>query len=39
LFEEDGFLIQEWDKVRTDQLTIREGTAIGASPLKVAPPA
>jgi predicted HAD superfamily phosphohydrolase len=24
LFEEQGFLIQEWDKVRTDRVTIRE---------------
>ena len=24
LFESQGFLIQEWDKVRTDWLTIRE---------------
>jgi 2-hydroxy-3-keto-5-methylthiopentenyl-1-phosphate phosphatase len=24
LFEEEGFLIQEWDKVRTDRVTIRE---------------
>jgi phosphoserine phosphatase len=27
LFEEHGFLIQEWDRVRTDWLTIRESAA------------
>jgi HAD superfamily phosphoserine phosphatase-like hydrolase len=30
LFEGRGFLIQEWDKVRTDWLTIRETTPTGA---------
>jgi phosphoserine phosphatase len=34
LFEEHGFLVQEWDKVRTDWLTIQENATIGASPLK-----
>jgi 2-hydroxy-3-keto-5-methylthiopentenyl-1-phosphate phosphatase len=28
LFEEHGFLIQEWDRVRTDWLTIRDGAAL-----------
>jgi len=28
LFEEHGFLIQEWEKVRTDWLTIRESILI-----------
>jgi hypothetical protein len=27
LFEREGFVIQEWDRVRTDWLTIREGEA------------
>ena len=27
LFEEHGFLIQEWDRVRTDWLTIADNTA------------
>jgi 2-hydroxy-3-keto-5-methylthiopentenyl-1-phosphate phosphatase len=27
VFEEQGLLIQEWDRVRTDWLTIREGSA------------
>jgi hypothetical protein len=27
LFEEHGVLIQEWDKVRTDWLTIRSSAA------------
>ncbi len=31
LFEKHGFLIQEWDKVRTDWLTIRESSEITAS--------
>jgi 2-hydroxy-3-keto-5-methylthiopentenyl-1-phosphate phosphatase len=39
LFEERGFLIQEWDRVRTDWLTIREGAAEVADPLEVADPA
>jgi phosphoglycolate phosphatase-like HAD superfamily hydrolase len=29
LFEERGLLIQEWDRVRTDWLTIRQGAATG----------
>ena len=29
LFEERGLLIQEWDRVRTDWLTIRRGAATG----------
>ena len=29
LFEEHGLLIQEWDRVRTDWLTIRQGAASG----------
>lgn len=29
LFEERGHLIQEWERVRTDWLTIRQGTAAG----------
>ena len=29
LFEEQGLLIQEWDSVRTDWLTIRGGPALG----------
>lgn len=28
VFEEQGLLIQEWDRVRTDWLTIREGSAL-----------
>jgi phosphoserine phosphatase len=39
LFEEHGFLIQEWDRVRTDWLTIREVTPDVAGPLEVATPA
>jgi hypothetical protein len=31
LFKEHGFLIQEWDKVRTDWLTIRQSLAGSAS--------
>jgi hypothetical protein len=27
VFEEQGLLIQEWDRVRTDWLTIRDGVA------------
>jgi phosphoserine phosphatase len=34
LFEEHGFLIQEWDKVRTDWLTIQESAAGGAGHLR-----
>ena len=29
LFEEYGFLIQEWDRVRTDWLTIRDSAEVG----------
>ena len=29
LFEDHGLLIQEWDRVRTDWLTIRQGAASG----------
>jgi 2-hydroxy-3-keto-5-methylthiopentenyl-1-phosphate phosphatase len=32
VFEEQGLLIQEWDRVRTDWLTIREGTGIVVDP-------
>ena len=28
VFEEQGLLIQEWDRVRTDWLTIRDGSAL-----------
>jgi hypothetical protein len=28
VFEEQGLLIQEWDRVRTDWLTIRDGSSI-----------
>jgi 2-hydroxy-3-keto-5-methylthiopentenyl-1-phosphate phosphatase len=31
LFEEQGLLIQEWDSVRTDWLTIREGTVLAGA--------
>jgi hypothetical protein len=31
VFEEQGLLIQEWDRVRTDWLTIRDGTAIAGA--------
>ena len=31
LFEEQGLLIQEWDRVRTDWLTIRDGAAIAGA--------
>jgi len=30
VFEEQGLLIQEWDRVRTDWLTIRDGTGLAA---------
>lgn len=33
LFEAQGFLIQEWDKVRTDWLTIRENLSAAGPPL------
>jgi phosphoserine phosphatase len=32
VFEEQGLLIQEWDRVRTDWLTIREGSALAIDP-------
>jgi len=31
VFEEQGLLIQEWDRVRTDWLTIREGSPIAGA--------
>jgi hypothetical protein len=31
LFESYGFLIQDWDKVQSDWLTIREVRRVGAS--------
>lgn len=31
LFEEQGLLIQEWDSVRTDWLTIRDGSALAGA--------
>jgi phosphoserine phosphatase len=37
LFEQHGVLIQEWDRVRTDWLTIAEGTS-GPRALKLAAP-
>ncbi|MEW5978291.1 MAG: HAD-IB family phosphatase [Acidobacteriota bacterium] len=41
LFEKQGFLIQEWDKVRTDWLTIRHSVAdlplLGTEYLNVSP--
>jgi 2-hydroxy-3-keto-5-methylthiopentenyl-1-phosphate phosphatase len=36
VFEGHGFLVQEWDKVRTDWITIRENSSSAASP--VTPP-
>jgi 2-hydroxy-3-keto-5-methylthiopentenyl-1-phosphate phosphatase len=30
VFEDQGLLIQEWDRVRTDWLTIRDGSSIAA---------
>jgi hypothetical protein len=35
LFESRGFLIQEWDKVRTDWLTIRGTPDVADSGLKL----
>ncbi|HEY1952683.1 MAG TPA: haloacid dehalogenase-like hydrolase [Gemmatimonadaceae bacterium] len=32
VFEEQGLLIQEWDRVRTDWLTIREGAGLVVEP-------
>lgn len=34
LFERHGFMIQEWDRVRTDWLTIRESAGGGIVPLE-----
>jgi 2-hydroxy-3-keto-5-methylthiopentenyl-1-phosphate phosphatase len=31
VFEEQGLLIQEWDRVRTDWLTIREGSGLAGA--------
>ncbi|MFN2397636.1 MAG: haloacid dehalogenase-like hydrolase [Gemmatimonadaceae bacterium] len=31
-FEEQGLMIQEWDRVRTDWLTIRDGSAVAIEP-------
>ena len=31
VFEEQGLLIQEWDRVRTDWLTIRDGSAMAGA--------
>lgn len=31
VFEEQGLLIQEWDRVRTDWLTIRDGSAVAGA--------
>lgn len=35
LFESHGFLIEEWDKVRTDWLTIRESSSTPASDVEL----
>jgi hypothetical protein len=32
LFERHGVLIQEWDRVRTDWLTIRDGIGANLTP-------
>jgi predicted HAD superfamily phosphohydrolase len=32
VFEEQGLLIQEWDRVRTDWLTIRDGSGMTVEP-------
>jgi len=32
VFEEQGLLIQEWDRVRTDWLTIRDGSGMAVEP-------
>jgi 2-hydroxy-3-keto-5-methylthiopentenyl-1-phosphate phosphatase len=32
VFEDQGLLIQEWDRVRTDWLTIREGSTLAIDP-------
>ena len=37
LFERHGVLIQEWDRVRTDWLTIREGVGSILTPVSPAP--
>ena len=36
LFEDQGLVIQEWDRVRTDWLTIRDGASDGAVRLDLA---
>lgn len=36
LFEDQGLVIQEWDRVRTDWLTIRDGAGDGATRLDLA---
>lgn len=33
LLERHGFVIQEWDKVRTDWVTIRESATVGQGPV------
>jgi hypothetical protein len=35
-FEHHGLLIQDWDRVRTDWLTIRTATTATATPLEMA---
>jgi hypothetical protein len=35
LFDRYGFVIQEWEKVRTDWLTVREHVATEQSPIAV----
>ncbi|MBI1966599.1 MAG: HAD-IB family phosphatase [Gemmatimonadetes bacterium] len=37
LFERQGLVIQEWDRVRTDWLTIRDGAEDGVTPASVPP--
>lgn len=37
LFESQGLLIQEWDRVRTDWLTIRDGAEGDLPPVQVVP--
>ena len=32
VFEDQGLLIQEWDRVRTDWLTIRDGSGMAVEP-------
>lgn len=38
LFEAHGLVIQEWDRVRTDWLTIREGAEGAAAALDAVTP-